>query len=130
ALLGGDVRALVTDQARARGLEGQGMVRILATTVDDPEAPASLTGQGIEMDLTTWSGFFAPPGTSAEDQAAYDQMFETLYASDVWQAGVEENGWEALNADSVAFERLIERQDEDMRAALAAFEISAEGITQ
>lgn len=130
ALLGGDVRALVTDLARARGLEGQGMVRILATTVDDREAPASLTGQGIEMDLTTWSGFFAPPGTSAEDQAAYEQMFEVLYASDVWQAGVEANGWEALNADSVAFERLIERQDVDMRAALAAFEISAEGITQ
>ncbi|MEO0678000.1 MAG: tripartite tricarboxylate transporter substrate-binding protein, partial [Pseudomonadota bacterium] len=66
ALLSGDVRALVTDAARARDLAGQGTVRILATTTRDVTAPTSLIAQGIEMELTTWSGFFAPPGTSVE----------------------------------------------------------------
>lgn len=122
ALVTGSVQALVTDFAVASPLAAQGAVRILGVTAGPdvalPDDVATFADQGFDNALTTWSGFFAAPGLSAEAQSEVEALFAALYETPEWAVAVEENGWAALGYDSAAFTALLADQDARIRAAL------------
>lgn len=122
ALLSGEVKALTTQYTQALALADAGTVRIIGVTApadfDLPTGISSMTEQGLEMDFTTWVGFFAPPGAGVDKVAEFEDAFAELYETDAWETILSNNGGISLQFDSDAFQALLSNQDAQLQAVI------------
>lgn len=122
ALVAGEVTSLSTDYTRALALSEQGIVRIVGVTApeDYPLADgiSNMHDQDLDVDFTTWTGFFAAPDTPEHVIEGYDAAFAALYQTDVWSEAVARNNWLEVRADSELFSEHLENQHEQIGAIL------------
>ncbi|MEM7472572.1 MAG: tripartite tricarboxylate transporter substrate-binding protein [Pseudomonadota bacterium] len=122
ALAAGEVTSISTEYTRALSLSEQGIVRILGVTApeDYPLADgiSNMHDQDLDVDFTTWTGFFAAPDTPEQVIEGYDAAFASLYETDVWSAAVAGNNWLEVRADSELFSEYLEEQHEQIEAIL------------
>ena len=122
ALVAGQVMALTTEYTRALALSDQGIVRIIGVTSpeDYPLADglSNMHEQDLDIEFTTWTGFFAAPGTTEETVDGFDAAFAALYQTEIWQDAVTENGWLEVRADAELFAVHLEDQHDQISAIL------------
>lgn len=49
--------------------------------------------QGVDVSMSNWRGFVAPPGISDEARQELSLIIEELHAQQEWQDAVERNSW-------------------------------------
>ena len=115
ALLSGEADALSTGLGEALELAKAGEVRILASTAperieDAPDVP-TLVEQGFDVTFVNWRGFFAAPGLSADQRAAYIKVLSAMYAKPEWEAVRKRNGWANIYNPGSDFVSFLEKQE-------------------
>lgn len=115
ALLSGETGLLSTGAGEALELAKAGQVRILSVTAEErlsaaPDVP-TLTEQGFDVVFANWRGFFAPPGTSTEQVAAYNEIFADMYDTQEWEAMRSKNGWVNTYKNQDEFVPFLEEQE-------------------
>jgi len=122
ALMSGEVKALTTQYTQALSLADEGVVRIIGVTsptdFDLPSGVSNMTEQGIPIDFATWIGFFAAPGTDADQIAEYQNAFAELYETDAWEGILSDNGGIAFQLDSDAFAALLQTQKAELQSVI------------
>ncbi|MEL6691024.1 MAG: tripartite tricarboxylate transporter substrate-binding protein [Pseudomonadota bacterium] len=131
ALTTGEAHALATDCTRAFGFAEQGALRILGVTAgssdDLPNGVQTLEDQGIDMELVTWSGFFAAPGVSETQTEAFEELFSALYEAEAWESAAAAKGWAEPIESSESFAKLLQTQEAAIREALSMIEAAKAG---
>lgn len=96
ALLANTVTASISGYNEFADQIEAGNVRALALgtreRVDGIDVP-SLGEQGIDVELTNWRGIVAPPGLSAEQQAALIEIVTEMHAGPAWHDTISRNRW-------------------------------------
>ncbi|MEN0087630.1 MAG: tripartite tricarboxylate transporter substrate-binding protein, partial [Pseudomonadota bacterium] len=118
-LLSGEISALTTGFGEAVELARQGEVNILCVTSTArsnamPDVPTCDEAGSTGTDFVNWRGFFAAPGVSDEQKAAYIAALESMYDTDEWATVRDRNGWvDIFNADA-DFVAFLEAQEEQI----------------
>lgn len=79
-----------------------------------PDVP-TLREQGVDVEMSNWRGVVAPPGISAEDEAALATLITDMTAGEAWRKTLEERGWGDATLVGPEFKRFVE--DEQRRVA-------------
>lgn len=118
SLLSGESDALSTGLSEAIDLAKAGEVRILAHTgperVDAVKDVPTLKEQGVDTVFINWRGFFAPPGTSAEKQQQYIDVFKKMYDTPEWEAVRARNGWVNIFNPGDQFTEFLTKQEKEI----------------
>jgi putative tricarboxylic transport membrane protein len=115
SLLSGEADALSTGLSEAVGLAEQGEVRILVTT-----APAAIDGipslksEGYDAEFVNWRGFFAAPGISADQKAAYVKVLGDMYKTKEWEEVRAQNKWVNIYNPGDDFVKFLEKQESEI----------------
>jgi putative tricarboxylic transport membrane protein len=115
-LLSGEIKALSTGFGEAIALARQGEVRILCVTSTDrlpsaKDTPTCAESGSAGTHFVNWRGFFAAPGMSADQKAAYVSALKKMYATPEWKTVRDRNGWvDIFNADA-DFIKFLEAQE-------------------
>lgn len=122
ALLSGEVAVLSTGLSEAIDLAKAGEVRILAHTgperVEAVKDVPTLKEQGVDTVFINWRGFFAPPGTSAEKQQQYIEVFKKMYDTPDWEAVRARNGWVNIFNPGDKFTEFLTQQEKEVGALM------------
>jgi putative tricarboxylic transport membrane protein len=115
-LLSGEVVAVSTGFSEAVELARAGEVRIIGVTADErvatyDEAP-TMQEQGNDTTFVNWRGFFAAPGLSDEDLAAYQGALAAMYDTEEWAAVRDRNGWVDIHNSGDEFRTFLEEQEQ------------------
>ncbi len=118
-LLSGEIKALSTGFGEAIELARQGEVRILCVTSKERLAASSDTPTCDEAGATgaefvNWRGFFAAPGLSSDQAAAYQTALENMYATPEWATVRDRNGWVDIFNKGDDFVTFLEAQEEQI----------------
>lgn len=97
ALLANTVAASISGYNEFADQIEAGNVRALAIgtreRVDGIDIP-SLGEQGVDVELTNWRGFVAPPGLTGEQAATLVEIVTEMVEGPAWQDTLERNRWE------------------------------------
>ena len=122
ALLGGEVDALSTGLGETVAFLDAGRARALAVTAEDRVAAVADTPTlreiGIDVAFANWRGLFGPPGMTPQDVQRQGEALRTMRASEEWQRVLRQRGWQALDADAVAFSAFLEQQETQLATTL------------
>lgn len=115
-LLSGEIQALSTGFSEAVALAQQGEVRILGVTAPErvdafADAP-TMAEQGLDTVFVNWRGFFAAPGISDAQLAAYQDALTKMYDTDEWEDVRARNGWVNIHNNGDAFVSFLEEQEQ------------------
>ncbi len=66
--------------------------------------------QGLDISMSNWRGFVAPPGISKEARAEYAAIVEEMQATEDWQNAVERNSWVAAYQVDEELESFLEEE--------------------
>lgn len=87
-----------------------GNLRALAISSEerlpDSEVPTFIE-QGVDVSMSNWRGFVAPPGISEEARQELSAIIEELHAEPEWQDAVERNSWTDTYQVGEDFEQFI-----------------------
>ncbi|MEM8803741.1 MAG: tripartite tricarboxylate transporter substrate-binding protein [Pseudomonadota bacterium] len=114
-LLSGEIQALSTGFSEAVALAQQGEVRILGVTAPErvgafDEAP-TMVEQGLDTTFVNWRGFFAAPGISDDQLAAYQDALTKMYDTAEWEEVRARNGWVNIHNSGDEFRAFLEEQE-------------------
>ncbi|WIM69289.1 Bug family tripartite tricarboxylate transporter substrate binding protein [Corynebacterium suedekumii] len=102
---GGEALNSLLSHTTAAGISGYnevkdqieaGNLRALAISSEERLAGSDVPTfieQGVDVSMSNWRGFVAPPGISPEAEAELLAIIEELRDSEDWQAAVERNSW-------------------------------------
>ncbi|MBC6436920.1 MAG: tripartite tricarboxylate transporter substrate binding protein [Rhodobacteraceae bacterium] len=115
-LLSGEIRALSTGFSEAVALASHGEVRIIGVTSDErvpafPDAPTMME-QGINTTFVNWRGFFAAPGISDDQLAAFQDALTIMYDTPEWEEVRARNGWVNIHNNGDDFRVFLEEQEQ------------------
>lgn len=115
ALLSGEADLLSTGAGEALELVAADQVRILIVTAPErlssaPDVP-TFVEQGFDVVFANWRGFFAPPGTTAEQVERYNELFVAMYDTIEWETTRTRNGWINLYYPGDDFLTFLEEQE-------------------
>ena len=118
-LLSGEIKALSTGFGEAIELARQGEVRILCVTstarLDASPGTSTCDEAGAGgAEFVNWRGFFAAPGVSDEQAAAYRAAFEEMYGTDAWAIVRDRNGWVDIFNQGDDFTAFLETQEKQI----------------
>lgn len=118
-LLSGEIKALSTGFGEAIELARQGEVRILCVTSKErlpasTDTPTCDEAGAAGAEFVNWRGFFAAPGISAEDAAAYGTALEAMYDTDDWATVRDRNGWVDIFNKGDDFVTFLEAQEKQI----------------
>ena len=118
-LLSGEIKALSTGFGEAIELARQGEVRILCVTSTarldaSPDTPTCDEAGAGGAEFVNWRGFFAAPGVSDEQAAAYQAAFEEMYGTDAWATVRDRNGWVDIFNQGDDFTAFLEAQEKQI----------------
>lgn len=121
-LLSGETQVLSTGLSEAIALADQGEVRILAITAPErlehfPGVP-TLMEQGVPAVFANWRGFFAAPGTAAEQVERFHSALSSMYATEVWQTIRNNRGWTDFFVSGDDFLEFLVQQEQEMAELL------------
>jgi putative tricarboxylic transport membrane protein len=57
-----------------------------------PDVP-TLQEEGVDVEITNWRGIVAPPGISADQEQALEDLVTDMTKTDEWQGALEAEGW-------------------------------------
>jgi putative tricarboxylic transport membrane protein len=57
-----------------------------------PDVP-TLKEEGVDVEITNWRGIVAPPGISADEEQALEDLVTDMTKTDEWQSALEAEGW-------------------------------------
>jgi putative tricarboxylic transport membrane protein len=104
-------------ELRALALSGRGSADTSATAEASPVAESDLAAsiptlqdQGIDLELANWRGVVAPPELSEESVTNIIAAFDSLNASEGWQATLVQNGWTDLYLAGDEFKAYLDEQ--------------------
>lgn len=66
--------------------------------------------QGLDISMSNWRGFVAPPGISEEARAEYAAIVEEMQATQDWQDAVKRNSWVAAYQVDEEFDAFLEEE--------------------
>lgn len=118
-LLSGEIQALSTGFGEAIELARQGEVKILCVTSSAPVAAAPEVATCSDAgapgaEFVNWRGFFAAPGISEEQAAAYQGMLAAMYDTPEWAEVRDRNGWVDIFNAGADFSSFLEAQEEQI----------------
>ena len=118
-LLSGEIKALSTGFGEAIELARQGEVRILCVTSmsrleASPDTPTCDEAGAGGAEFVNWRGFFAAPGVSADQAAAYQAAFAGMYETEAWATVRDRNGWVDIFNQGDAFTAFLEAQEKQI----------------
>ena len=118
-LLSGEIKALSTGFGEAIELARQGEVRILCVTSTErlpasQDTPTCDEAGAPGSEFVNWRGFFAAPGVSGEQAAAYQVALEEMYGTDAWATVRDRNGWVDIFNKGDDFTSFLEAQEEQI----------------
>ena len=102
----GELRALAIS-GRAGGTDGGTPA---AAGSDVASSIPTLQEQGIDLELANWRGVVSPPDLPEESVANIVAAFDTLVASEEWQAALASNGWTDLYLAGAEFQAYLTEQ--------------------
>ena len=104
-------------ELRALALSGRGSADTSAAADASPVAESDLAAsiptlqeQGIDLELANWRGVVAPPELSEESVSNIVAAFDSLNASEGWQATLTQNGWTDLYLTGDEFKTYLDEQ--------------------
>lgn len=105
AMLAGELDVVIGGYSALEDLIAAGKLRPLAVIGSqriEGLNVATLSEQGVGVDLSEWLGVMAAPGISAQDRAALGDLFAKLSKTKEWQAELRANRWTdaSLGGDS------------------------------
>ena len=107
--------ALSTGLSEAIGLAQQGEVRILVTTAPKAiDGIPSLKSEGYDAEFVNWRGFFAAPGISADQKAAYVKVLGDMYETKEWEEVRAQNKWVNIYNPGNDFVKFLEKQESEI----------------
>ncbi|GEN22366.1 Bug family tripartite tricarboxylate transporter substrate binding protein [Halomonas cupida] len=118
-VVGGHVDAFTGDITEAQGFWESGDLRIVAVLSDErlpgdfSEIPTAKE-QGIDAVGPNWRGFYMPADISDEAKQYWVDAMDTIYASEEWQAVMENNGLMPFHMSAAEFETFVKEQIEDI----------------
>jgi putative tricarboxylic transport membrane protein len=121
AMLSGTVSAGVSgyseisDQILTERVRGMG---IAAPEPVDGIDIDTFVDQDIDVVVTNWRGFVAPPGITDDQLADYEAMFEELLATDDWADALERQQWAELVQNGDELSQFIDNEVETTRSLL------------
>jgi putative tricarboxylic transport membrane protein len=71
-----------------------------------PDVP-TLREQGVDVELANWRGVVAPPGISAGEERALDELLTRMTQSPAWRATLHRRGWDDATLVGPEFDRFI-----------------------
>ena len=114
-LLSGETELLSTGFGEAIGPHRDGQIRIIAVSSDKAiDSIPSLKEQGANVEFANWRGFFAAPGISADQAAAYSALLEKMMATNGWEDLRAKNGWQNLYLPGDKFVTFLEQQEKEI----------------
>lgn len=123
AMLGGRVTAGVSGYGEFQGQIEAGELRALA--LSSPERldgvdVATLTEQGIDIELVNWRGLFAGPNVSDEDKARLSDAVERTLTSPQWEEILTARGWSDYYAPADEFAAFVTEEEARVREVLTS----------
>jgi putative tricarboxylic transport membrane protein len=121
AMLSGTVSAGVSgyseisDQILTERVRGMGIAA--PEPVDGIDIPTFIE-QDVDVVITNWRGFVAPPGITDDQLADYEAMFEELLATEDWQDALERQQWAELVQTGTELSQFIDDEVETTRSLL------------
>ena len=110
ALLANTVDASISGYNEFADQIEAGNVRALAMgtreRVEGIDVP-SLGEQGVDVELTNWRGLVAPPGLTAEQQAALIEVVGEMVEGAAWQDTIARNRWQDTYLPGAEFEEFL-----------------------
>lgn len=121
AMLGGRVTAGISGYGEFQGQIEAGELRALA--LSSPERlegvdVATLTEQGMDIELVNWRGLFAGPNIADEDKARLSEVVERTLQSPEWAEVLEARGWSDYYAPADEFAAFVQEENTRVRAVL------------
>lgn len=115
-LLSGEVQALSSGYGEVIDLARQGWVRILCIAAaqrlaHQPHTPTCQEAGAKGAIFVNWRGFFAGPGVTDKQAAAYRAVLASMYKQPAWQEIRDRNGWVDIFRPGDAFLALLEEQE-------------------
>src|SRR5690606_31951489 len=110
AILGAKVTAGISGYGEYEGQIKAGKLRAIGVT--SPERMAGVDvptfkEQGVDLVLSNWRSVVAPPGLSAEQKAALDELVAKLAKSKTWQDILKQKGWDDAYLGGDAFAKFL-----------------------
>jgi putative tricarboxylic transport membrane protein len=121
AILGNKVAVGVSGVSEFLGQVEAGNMRLLALSgperLDGVDAP-TLKESGFDVEFVNWRGFVAPPGLSAEQTSALQDVVAKMHESEQWKAAVTKNKWIDDYASGDEFAAFLKEDQEQIRTVL------------
>ena len=114
-LVAGNIEAVGFSAVEARGQVEGGSARILAVTARErmavfPNAPTAIE-QGFEIDVATWRGLAAPPGTPEPVLARLQDALRAVASDPRFTAFMAQQGFGIRYLDTAAFTAHLQSED-------------------
>ena len=111
-LLSGRATAGISGISEMEGQIAAGTVRPLAVS-SAQRLPAlrdvpTLREAGVDVELANWRGVVAPPGISAEDEQALEELLVRMTQGEAWRETLQRRGWGEATLAGPEFERFID----------------------
>lgn len=120
-MMSGNVKAVVSGLGELLPAAKEGKIRILGVTSAEPiagVAAPTLKSQGLDVTFANWRGFFAPPGTTQREVAAYRQMLLMLSETEEWKRIRARYKWEPMVLTGEELAHFLSSQQLDLAAVL------------
>ena len=70
----------------------------------------TLKEEGVDVEITNWRGIVAPPGISADEEQALEDLVSDMTESDSWQSALDAEGWGDVLQCGPEFESFVESE--------------------
>ncbi len=123
-LIGGHVKAVLTDIGEIGGFIKSGDVKVLAVMSDErldafPDLPTAKE-QGLDLVGYNWRGFYMGGDVSDEAYNAWADIMREFYATDAWQKAAVENGLTPILRAGDEFDSFVRQSKDDAEAVSRA----------
>lgn len=124
ALLGGETAAMAATIGDAISYIHSGHIRALAVAAPQrlkelPHVP-TFAELGFPFEFLNWRGFFAVPGLSNADLAAYSQLLGALTQTQAWRDELSRHGWVQVFHTGKDFSSYLDGQETQIAELMRA----------
>lgn len=125
ALIGGHVDVVATAASNLAAHHSAGRIRIIGLTAPRRYAGAlaqvpTWREQGVNVEVDNLRGVIGPKAMSAAQIAYWEGVFARMAATTEWKSNLEQNQWTDSFAGAAASRKILDDQQGEMRAGLAA----------